>query len=448
MTGLRPLPLPEDEVTTLVGTGPEAAALAAAVALSHHLGTEIVAGLLPPPGPRWVPFDAYSGDWVMWRGLLGEICTVAGLGDASLPAVHCLPALWGGETPPCRVGPEETRFWAAASDHDVDAAAEAAEASGRRRQAPLSVTVGYAGAGGDLPALYERLRGQTALVVEPYEPPYAAAYGPVYRFADMRAPGVREFLEAILARYADEEDPEPPPPEPEPPLDVYGLLEAWGLDAVRQLCSDGRSPESLRLKGLARERGLGPGALVRAAKKIAADVPPWPRVDGSPGLLYGFGAVFNQWRVVNSLLEGRYLQALASGAFTRTLAEGIPGREVLFQHGRDSRFGQRPLGELTLLEERPEGLYFEVPLLDEDHCWLLAPWLATGKYGCSIHYEVLRDAFVRKPGRSIHNPEGIPERTVREVRLQELGPVWPPAYRGTSCGVRSSATTHIGGLRK
>ncbi|HEY8766151.1 MAG TPA: hypothetical protein VIP09_02635, partial [Dehalococcoidia bacterium] len=48
----------------------------------------------------------------------------------------------------------------------------------------------------------------------------------------------------------------------------------------------------------------------------------------------------------------------------------------------------------------------------------------------------LRDTFVRNPGRSAHNSDGIPEQTVTEIRLQEFGPVWPPAFRGTSAGVR------------
>jgi hypothetical protein len=53
-----------------------------------------------------------------------------------------------------------------------------------------------------------------------------------------------------------------------------------------------------------------------------------------------------------------------------------------------------------------------------------------------VTFEVMHDTFVRSPGESSYNPEGLPERTIKEVRLQEFGPVWPPAYRGTSAGIR------------
>jgi hypothetical protein len=49
---------------------------------------------------------------------------------------------------------------------------------------------------------------------------------------------------------------------------------------------------------------------------------------------------------------------------------------------------------------------------------------------------VLRDTFVRCPGTSANNREGLPEQTVTEVRVQEFGPVDPPAYRGTSAALR------------
>jgi hypothetical protein len=89
-------------------------------------------------------------------------------------------------------------------------------------------------------------------------------------------------------------------------------------------------------------------------------------------------------------------------------------------------------------KDRPRSCY-EGVLLDADHTWELAPWLASGKYGGSLTFEVLRDTFVRCPGTSAHNPGGLPEQTVTEIRVQEFGPVWPPAYRGTSAGIRLAA---------
>lgn len=46
------------------------------------------------------------------------------------------------------------------------------------------------------------------------------------------------------------------------------------------------------------------------------------------------------------------------------------------------------------------------------------------------------DAFVWHPGKSAHNPRGIPEQTILEMRVQEFGPVRGPAYTGSSAGLR------------
>ena len=40
------------------------------------------------------------------------------------------------------------------------------------------------------------------------------------------------------------------------------------------------------------------------------------------------------------------------------------------------------------------------------------------------------------PGRSSHNPEGIPERTVHQASVFEFGPVTFPAYEGATAGLR------------
>lgn len=92
-----------------------------------------------------------------------------------------------------------------------------------------------------------------------------------------------------------------------------------------------------------------------------------------------------------------------------------------------------------MLEEDDYGLRYEVQLLDVGYVRHLVPWLHTGLYGGSLSFEVTADDFTVRPGKSAHNSRGIPEQTVREIRVQEFGPVYPPAYAGTSAGIRLPA---------
>ena len=44
---------------------------------------------------------------------------------------------------------------------------------------------------------------------------------------------------------------------------------------------------------------------------------------------------------------------------------------------------------------------------------------------------------MRTPKPPRHNPHGLPERTVKEAKVPEFGPVTFPAYAGATAGVRS-----------
>lgn len=67
----------------------------------------------------------------------------------------------------------------------------------------------------------------------------------------------------------------------------------------------------------------------------------------------------------------------------------------------------------------------------------LAPGLRAGAYGSSFRFNVVADDFNKKASRSDYNPQGLPERTVRELSMAEFGPVTFPAYTGATAGMRS-----------
>ncbi len=179
--------------------------------------------------------------------------------------------------------------------------------------------------------------------------------------------------------------------------------------------------------------------LVRAA-------PPRPLVverSGESGdrvpVLLGWLARFNEWTEIDSVYEGHFLERLLPGCATKTLQS--PHRErmkVLVNHGRDPHIGLKPLGPIEILEERDEeGVWYEVPLLRTAYNDELIPGLEAGLYGTSFRFRIIREDFNDRPKRSDFNPEGIAERSIREMEIYEFGPVTFPAYLGASAGLRS-----------
>jgi HK97 family phage prohead protease len=172
-------------------------------------------------------------------------------------------------------------------------------------------------------------------------------------------------------------------------------------------------------------RALKPGIEVRDA------------TDGGMPTLHGHFAVFNEWTEINSLMEGNFLERIAPGAFKKTMQENRGTVRALFQHGADPQIGDKPLGPVEKLEEDRRGAYYEVPLLDTAYNRELIPGLEAGLYGASFRFRVVRDDKIDEVEPSAYNPAGLPERTIKELRLFEFGPVTFPAYDQATAGVRS-----------
>lgn len=155
---------------------------------------------------------------------------------------------------------------------------------------------------------------------------------------------------------------------------------------------------------------------------------------------------FGAWYEIDSWFEGQFLERTAPGAFAKTIAERAGQIKVLFNHGMEMDPGDKILGPVTLLQERADGPYAEVQLLDGVPP-LIVSGLRAGVYGSSFMFNVLRDEWNEEPGRSDYNPDGIPERTIREVRLMEFGPVTWPASPTASAGLRSNTDRYAERLR-
>lgn len=175
------------------------------------------------------------------------------------------------------------------------------------------------------------------------------------------------------------------------------------------------------------------------------------RADAAAGdgtTMYGHFAVFDTWTEIDSWYEGRFLERLALGSFKKTFKENRSQVRVAFDHGYDWQIGDKPLGPIDELREEDEGAYYEVPLLDAsyNHDFVL-PALqgrlmngeqrgSEGLLGASFRFRVVKDEWEREPKASATNPDALPERTIREVRLYEFGPVVYPAYDEATAKVR------------
>ena len=157
--------------------------------------------------------------------------------------------------------------------------------------------------------------------------------------------------------------------------------------------------------------------------------------------LYGYFTRFDEWTEIDSWFEGNFMERMAPGSFKKTFREQTP--KVLFQHGMDYTAGDKPLGAPDVLREEADGPYYEVPLLDAQYVRDLVPGLDAGLYGASFRFSVMREEWVDEPAVSEHNPKGLPERTIKEVRCSEFGPVTFPAYPGATAQLRSMTDEYL-----
>lgn len=182
------------------------------------------------------------------------------------------------------------------------------------------------------------------------------------------------------------------------------------------------------------------------------------RADGGdePGdglTIDGYGAVFNAATTIDSW-EGCFDEVIAPGAFRKSIRENTPIMQ--FDHGRHSLIGSLPLGVWTTVEEDAQGLHVVGRLSDN---WLVEPFRDAirdgGVTGMSFRFSVVRDGWTDKDGKTIKDDElnqllwygagdrGPILRTLKEVRVSEVGPVVWPAYDSTSVGVRSTGDPYI-----
>ena len=178
-------------------------------------------------------------------------------------------------------------------------------------------------------------------------------------------------------------------------------------------------------------RGSKPGVELREAGVEGAKSP----------TLVGHFARFGVWNLIDSVVEGRFLELVKPGAYAQTLATKGSGIRVMLEHGKGT-LGNTPIAVPTVMREDATGPYFEAELLDGVPP-LVLDGIRRGAYGISYRFRVVKEDWQPNPRRGPHNPEGLPERMIQEAEVYEFGPVVWAADPGADVAMRSLTDAYI-----
>ncbi|OMC02167.1 HK97 family phage prohead protease [Mycolicibacterium fortuitum] len=175
--------------------------------------------------------------------------------------------------------------------------------------------------------------------------------------------------------------------------------------------------------------------------------------------LDGYGAVFNRLTIIDSW-EGKFKEKIANGSMKRSFRETPP--KIQFDHGRHPLIGSIPCAALRSITEdsdpdlAPEGGAHVIGRVFDN--WLMEPIrdaiAAEAINGMSFRFEVVREQWEYADGKVIRDEDeliaelrktwydDVPDeelliRTLKELKVPEIGPVVWPAYADTSVSVRS-----------
>lgn len=188
--------------------------------------------------------------------------------------------------------------------------------------------------------------------------------------------------------------------------------------------------------------------------------------DGSDGesdglTLDGFASVFNRTTLIDSW-EGRFREMVAPGSMKKSFRETPP--KIQFDHGRHPMIGSIPIAKLERIAEEvdpelaPEGGAHVVARMFDNY--LVQPVRdaisAEAIDGMSFRFEVMKEQWFDPESNKVIRDEDVlrellrrswmenlPEeqllvRTLKDLKVPELGPVVWPAYTDTSVMVRNA----------
>lgn len=165
-------------------------------------------------------------------------------------------------------------------------------------------------------------------------------------------------------------------------------------------------------------RTVGVGLEVRAAS-ASGELP-----------VQGHAALYNvRSQPLQDLWEGRFIEVIAPGAFTKTLRDG---GDVTFNidHNDTYILARTAAGNLTLSDDG-DGLLIDARMAPTTYARDLATNMQAGNISqMSFAFQTVQDEWDE-------TDEGTPIRTLREVKLFDVAAVTTPAYAETDIGLRA-----------
>lgn len=163
------------------------------------------------------------------------------------------------------------------------------------------------------------------------------------------------------------------------------------------------------------------------------------RAEGDEGtVLDGYGALFDQWAQIGPSSWG-FMERIAPGAFTETIKED--DIRSFFNHDGNYVLGRNTTKTLTLSEDA-KGLRTVIRPPDTAAARDVVTLIKRGDVsGMSFMFRVRKDQWDDPDGE-----DGMPKRTLLDVKLIEVGPVSLPAYPQTSIGARDKSSALIEAL--
>lgn len=185
--------------------------------------------------------------------------------------------------------------------------------------------------------------------------------------------------------------------------------------------------------------------LAPVSLRAKAEADPEPEREGL-GLLDVRFSPFNSWYRIDSWWEGTFIERTVPGAFKRTFnqhndANSTHQIRTLFNHGHDLFIGDKLLGDVDEVAEDADSARSTVWLWDTSYNRDLLPGLRSGAYGSSFMFQTLKEEWNAEPEPSEYNPDGLPERTIKEARVIEAGPVTFPANPAATAAMRCVSST-------
>ncbi len=175
-------------------------------------------------------------------------------------------------------------------------------------------------------------------------------------------------------------------------------------------------------------RAANRAQVVRRTATVGLEV----RAAGADGAIpvQGHAALYDvRSQPLQDLWEGRFIEVIAPGAFTKTLRDG---GDVTFNidHNDTYILARTAAGNLTLSDDG-DGLLIDARMAPTTYARDLATNMQAGNISqMSFAFQAVKDDWDE-------TDEGTPIRTLREVNLYDVAAVSTPAYAETDIGLRS-----------